>query len=44
MQMKLLENFSVDLEAKSQLLVIYFVFVKHVRKNGNKMKQWISYL
>jgi len=32
----------VDLDATSQLLIIYSVFVKYLRKNGNTTKQCIS--
>jgi len=35
---------SVDFDATCQLMIIYFAFVKYLRKNGNKMKQCISYL
>jgi hypothetical protein len=28
----------------SSYVIIYFAFVKYLRKNGNKMKQWTSYL
>jgi hypothetical protein len=34
----------VDFDATGQLLIIYSAFVKFLRKNGNKMKQCISYL
>jgi len=32
-----------DFDATSQLLIIYSAFVKYLRKNGNTMKQCISY-
>jgi len=32
----------MDFDAASQLLIIYSAFVKYLRKNGNKMKQFIS--
>jgi len=44
MQRKLLGIISVDFEAAGQLLIIYSAFVKYLRKNGNKMKQYISSL
>jgi len=31
-------------EEEGQLLIIYSAFVKYLRKSGNKMKQFISYL
>jgi len=34
----------VDFDAAGQLLIIYSAFVKFLRKNGNTMKQCISYL
>jgi len=34
----------MDFDAAGQLLVIYSGFVKYLRKNGNTMKQCISYL
>jgi hypothetical protein len=40
----LLGIISVDFDATSQLLIIYSVFVKYLRKNVNKTKQCISYL
>jgi len=44
MQSKLVEIISVDFDATVQLLIIYSAFVKYLRKNGNTMKQCISYL
>jgi len=41
--MKLLTFISVDFEATGQLLTVYSAFIKHLRKNGNAMKQCISY-
>jgi len=32
---------NVDFDASGQLLIIYSVFVKYLRKNGNTMKQCI---
>jgi hypothetical protein len=34
----------VDFEATGQLLIIYSAFFKHLRKNGNRVEQTISYL
>jgi hypothetical protein len=34
----------MDFNATGQLLIIYTAFVKYLRKNGNTMKQCISYL
>ena len=39
MQRKLLGIINVDSDAISQLLIIYSVFVKYLRKNGNTMRQ-----
>jgi hypothetical protein len=44
MQTKLLGFISVDFSATGRLLVIYFVFVKSFRRNGNTEKQYISCL
>jgi hypothetical protein len=33
-----------DLDVTFRLLIIYSAFVKYLRKNGNKMRQCISYL
>jgi len=35
---------NVNFSATGQLLIIYSAFVKNLRKNGNTMKQCISYL
>jgi len=35
---------NVDFDATGQLLIIYFIFVKYLRKNGNTIKQYISCL
>jgi len=35
---------NVDFDARGQLLIIYFVFVKYLRKNGKTVKQYISCL
>jgi len=40
--MKLLVIINVDFDITGQLLIIYYAFVKYLRKNGNKMKQCIS--
>jgi hypothetical protein len=42
MQRKVMKIFSVDVDATGQLLIINSVFVKNLRKNGNKVKQCIS--
>ena len=34
----------MDFDATDQLLTIYSAFIKYLRKNGNKMRQCISYL
>ena len=39
---KLLGIFSMDFNATGQLLIMYTVFVKYLRKNRNTMKQCIS--
>jgi len=44
MQRKLLGIINVDFDATGQLLIIYSAFFKHLRKNGNTMKQCIGYL
>jgi hypothetical protein len=44
MQRELLEIIDVDFDATGQLLIIYSALVKYLRKNGNTMKQFISYL
>jgi len=44
MRRKLLGIISVNFDATGQLLIIYSIFVKYVRKNGNTMKQRISFL
>jgi hypothetical protein len=35
---------SVDFDVTGQLLIIYSAFVKYLRKNGNTMRQCLSYL
>jgi hypothetical protein len=35
---------SVDFDVTGQLLIIYSAFVKYLRKNGNTVRQCISYL
>ena len=34
----------MDFDLTGQILIIYFAFVKYSRKNGNTVKQCISYL
>ena len=41
---KLFGIVSVDFGVTVQLLIIYFAFVVYLRKNVNKMRQYISYL
>jgi len=41
---ELLQITSVEFDTTGQLLIIYSAFIKYLRKNGNTMKQWISYL
>jgi len=41
---KLLGIINVDFDTAGQLLIIYFAFIKYLRKNGNTMKQCISSL
>ena len=36
-----MEVIRVDFDATGQLLIIYFAFVKYLRKNGNTAKQCI---
>jgi hypothetical protein len=38
-QMKKLGVINVDFDANDQILILYFAFVKYLRKNGNTMKQ-----
>jgi len=40
----LLDIMSADFNVTGQLLIMYSVFVKYLRKNGNKMRQCISCL
>ena len=44
MSSKLLGIISAYFDAKGQLLIIYSASVKHLRRNGNIMKQCISSL
>jgi len=44
MQRKLLGIISVNFDATGQLLIRYSAFVKYLRKNGNTVKQYITYL
>ena len=37
-------NIRVDLDESGQLLIIYSVFVKYLRQNGNTLKQRVSSL
>jgi len=37
--MKLLGIVSVDLDVTGQLLIIYFAFIRYLRKNGNTIRQ-----
>jgi len=37
-------NIRVDFDTTDQILVIYSAFVKYVRKNWNKIKQFFGYL
>jgi len=41
---KFLGVISVDFDVTGTLLVLYSTFVKYLRKNLNKMGQFISYL
>jgi hypothetical protein len=34
----------MDLDAAGQLLIIYSAVIKYLRKNGDGVKQYISYL
>jgi len=43
MQRKVLGIINVDFDTTGQLLIIYYAFVKYMRKkNGNTMKQCIT--
>jgi stalled ribosome rescue protein Dom34 len=42
--MKLLGIISVDFDAIGKLLIIDSAFVKYLKRNGNRLKQCISYL
>jgi len=42
--MKLLGIISMDLDAIGKLLIIHSAFIKYLRRNGNRMKQCVSYL
>ena len=44
MRRKLLGIINVAFDATGQLLIIYFSFAKCLRKNGNTMKKFISFL
>jgi len=44
MQRRLLRIISVDFDVTDQLVIVYSVFVKCSRKNGNAIRQCISYL
>jgi hypothetical protein len=41
---EIIGDHKLDSDAIGQLLIIYSVIVKYLRKNGNTMKQCISYL
>jgi hypothetical protein len=43
MQRKLLGIISINIDKTGQLLIIYSVFIKYLRENGNTMRQCISY-
>jgi len=43
-QRKLLGLIDVDFDATGQLLIVYFAFVKYLRKNENTMKHCMSCL
>jgi len=43
MQRKLLGIIGVDFDPIGQLLIRYSAFVKYLKKNGNIMKQCLSY-
>jgi len=40
---KLLTIMSVNFNVTSQLLILYYAFIKYLRRNGNNMKQCISF-
>jgi hypothetical protein len=44
MQRKLFEIIKVDIEATGQLMIVYSVFVKYLRKIRNTTKQCMSTL
>jgi hypothetical protein len=44
MQRKSFRIINVDSDEIGQLLIIYFVFVKYMRRNGNTMRRFISLL
>jgi hypothetical protein len=41
---EIIGDISVDFVVTGQLLIIYSAFIKYLRKNGNTMRQCISYL
>jgi len=41
--MKLLGIFRADFNVTDQPLIIYCIFIKHHRENGNTMEQYISF-
>jgi hypothetical protein len=43
MQRKLLGIINVDFDATDKLLIIYSAFTKYLRRNGNTIRQCISY-
>ena len=44
MRKKLFGIINVAFEVTGRLLIIYYAFTKHLRKNGNTMNQFISFL
>ena len=44
MQRELLGVIDVDFDTTGRLLIIYSTLVKYLIKNGNTLKQFISYL
>jgi hypothetical protein len=44
MHTKLMRNVSVDLDEREQLMITHSAFVKYMRKSGNTMGQFVSYL
>jgi len=44
MQSKLFGIIIVDFDATDQIVIMYSAFIKYLRKNGDTVKQCISYL